>query len=121
MRPAIGPPTLRLLFGEEPLGIQVGDGPAAVTKALPAILAALDVHVSTETIHHIQAQTTLPADLVLELVDPTIAEVDGTRRASAVATLTYVPPDGSPNVESARYKLTAPLGPIEAEEMAWYL
>jgi len=33
----------------------------------------------------------------------------------------YRPPDDSPTVESGRYRFTAPLGPIEAEEIKWYL
>lgn len=37
--------------------------------------------------------------------------------------MTYTPPayPAAPRVESPRFRLTAPLGPIEAEELRWYL
>jgi tetratricopeptide (TPR) repeat protein len=121
MRPGIEPPLLRLLFGEEPVGIKLGGGPAAVTDALPQILSAIGLQLPTEIIQHVQAQAAPPADLVLELADPAVEDVDGKPRATAVATLVYCPPDDAPKVESPRYRFTAPLGPIEAEEISWYL
>src|SRR5579862_3459026 len=120
-RPDIGTPVLRLLFGEEPVAIRLGGGPAAITDALPHILAALGLQLPTEVVQHVQAQALPVADLVLELTDPAVEDLDGKRRATAVATLTYSPADGGPKVESQRYRFTAPLGPIEAEEIAWYL
>ena len=117
MRPEIGPPALRLLFGEEPVGIRF----ESVMHALPDILAALEMRLPTEVVRQAQEQAAPVADLVLELKDPAIADVEGKQRATAVATLCYIPADGSPRVESVRYKFTAPLGPIEAEELSWYL
>jgi tetratricopeptide (TPR) repeat protein len=119
--PGIGTPILKLLFGEEPLAIPLGDGPAAVQDALPHILAAVGLQLPTETVKHVQAQIAPVADLVLELTDPAVEDLDGKRRATAVATLTYIPPDSGPRVESPRYRFTAPIGPIEAEEISWYL
>jgi hypothetical protein len=75
----------------------------------------------TRIIRQAQAQLAPVADLVLELEDPVILELDGQRRATATATLTYIPADGSPKVDSPRFHFTAPLGPIEAEEISWYL
>lgn len=121
MRPGIGPPVLRLLFGEEPVGVQLSDGPAAISKVLPALLAALGLHLPTEAVQHLQAQAAPVADLVLELTDPAMEELDGARRAAAVAKLIYHPADGGPEVESERYRLTAPIGPIEAGKIKWYL
>jgi tetratricopeptide (TPR) repeat protein len=121
MRPGIEPPLLGLLFGEVPVAIKLGGGPAAVTDALPQILSALGLQLPTEIIQHVQAQAAPVADLVLELADPAIENAGGKPRATAVATLVYCPPDGAPKVESPRYRFTAPLGPIEAEEISWYL
>jgi hypothetical protein len=113
MLPGIGAPILKLLFGEEPVGVQIGEGPAAVTDSLPHILAAIGVQLPTEIVKHVQAQAAPVADLILELVDPAIEQFDGARRATAIATLTYDPPDGGPKVESARYKFTAPPAPLK--------
>ena len=117
MRPGIGSPILKLLLGEEPVGIAFEN----VQDAVPAILAAIGLQLPTEIIQRPQAQSAHPDDLMLTLEDPAIEEQDGKRRATAVATLTYAPADSIPKVESQRYRFTSPLGPIEAEEIAWYL
>lgn len=114
-------PILRRVFGEEPLAVKLGEGPMALANAIPQILAAIGLQRPAEEVKHAQAQAVPLADLVLELKDPSVADLDGARRATAVATLTYFPADGSQKVEGHRYQFTAPLGPIEAEEMAWYL
>ena len=62
------------------------------------------------------------ADLTLKLDLLTLPTAHGKRRAKAKATLMYVPPtQGGPNVQSSPYDFTAPLGPIEGEELRWYL
>ncbi|HEY6347179.1 MAG TPA: tetratricopeptide repeat protein [Bryobacteraceae bacterium] len=121
MRSGVKIPALRLLFGYEPIAIPIGDGPAAVQNALPKILEAIGLAVPTGIVESVQAQMAPVADLLLELTDPKMEEADGKRRATATAKLTYTPADGSRSIESSRYTLTAPLGPIEAEEIAWYL
>ena len=62
-------------------------------------------------------------ELVLELTDLKFHEQDGVRRASARARLVYEPATpGQPEVHSAQsWRLIAPIGPIEAEELRWYL
>jgi tetratricopeptide (TPR) repeat protein len=61
-------------------------------------------------------------ELVLELTDPTIETADGKRRARATATLVYEPAQsGARRIESRRYSFTAPLGPIETDDLRWYL
>src|SRR4051794_27127558 len=62
-------------------------------------------------------------DLELELTDLTFHEQDGVRRASARARLVYEPATpGQPAVTSAQsWRLMAPIGPIEAGELRWYL
>jgi hypothetical protein len=108
MRPGIGPAILRLIFGEEPVGIPLGDGPSAVQDTLPNILAAVGLQLPTETINRIVAQSAPVSDLVLELRSPSMGERGGVRRAAATATLTYSPADGSPEVQSQEYGFTAP-------------
>jgi tetratricopeptide (TPR) repeat protein len=120
-RSNIGTPMLRPVFGKEPVAIKLGDGPGAVSDALPLILAALGVQLPTETIQRAQAQAAPLADLILELKDPAVEDLDGKRRATATATLTYRPADNAPKIESARFRFTSPIGPIEAEEISWYL
>jgi hypothetical protein len=65
IRPGIGIPLLRLLMGEEPVAIQLTDGPAAVAHALPQILAALGLQLPTEITQPIHVETTPVADLIL--------------------------------------------------------
>src|SRR3989442_14210099 len=62
-------------------------------------------------------------ELVLELTDLKFHEQDGVRRASARARLVYEPATpGQPHVYSAQtWRFIAPIGPIEAEELRWYL
>ncbi len=62
-------------------------------------------------------------ELVLELSDLRFHEQGGARRASARARLVYQPATaGQPEVHSAQaWRFIAPLGPIEAEELRWYL
>src|SRR5437660_9045587 len=55
IRPEIGTPVLRLVFGGEPVAIKLGDGPAAVTDALPQILAAIGLQLPTEIVQRVQA------------------------------------------------------------------
>ena len=61
-------------------------------------------------------------ELVLTLTDPKIETAEGKRRARATATLEYAPArSGSRRIESRLYTFTAPLGPIEKEDLRWYL
>lgn len=60
---------------------------------------------------------------MLELSDLGFREEDGVRRASARARLVHEPAAPSqPHVHSRQsWRLVAPIGPIEAEELRWYL
>ena len=61
-------------------------------------------------------------DLILELQDATIVDHQGAQRARATATLVYQPADSVTRaIRSRRYTFNAPLGPIELEEIRWYL
>ncbi|SPF34268.1 TPR domain protein [Candidatus Sulfopaludibacter sp. SbA4] len=121
MLPGIEPSALQLWFGEEPVGVKLTVGPRGVTDALPALLAALGVQLPEDEAPPVETPPSSIAELVLELSDPGIDLSDGKRRATATARLTYNPPDGSRAVEGQRFPFTAPLGPIESGELAWYL
>lgn len=117
----IQPSALPLWFGEEPVAVVMHVGPGGIEAVLPGLLAALGERLPDEPTPPAKPDAPPVAELVLELTDPAIDESEGKRRATATATLTYRPPDGSRDVESTRYRFTAPLGPIEADELAWYL
>jgi tetratricopeptide (TPR) repeat protein len=119
--PDVEPIMLEGLFPEEPVAIKLTDGPDAIQNALPQLRAALGYNLPSGTTSEDEPPSGLIADLVLELTDPAIATNDGARRATATAQLIYRLADGSPAVESDPYTFTAPLGPIEAGELAWYL
>ena len=60
------------------------------------------------------------AELILELTNPYIKEeAEGVQRASASARIIYV--DGNLSESQSHFEFTAPTGPIEAEELSWYL
>jgi hypothetical protein len=105
---------------EEPLAVTIRDRVGGMGDALPDLLAALGERLPADRPPQ-AAPTALPVhDLILDLADLTMAESAGTRRAQARATLTYKPPE-TRDVRGFRFSFTAPLGPIEAEELAWYL
>src|SRR5262249_12469768 len=69
---------------------------------------------------------TVPAkpvvELLLKLTDAEIRTADGKRRVTAMTTLVYKPADSTARpVESTRFQFTAPFGPIEADDLRWYL
>jgi len=109
------------LFSGEPVAIKLTDGPDAIQNALPQVRAALGYALPIGTTPDDEPPPSPIADLVLELTDPGIADINGARRATATARLVYLPADNSRAVEGGRYTFTAPLGPIEAGELAWYL
>lgn len=121
LRPPFEPSMTSWLLGDDvvaiPLGEEAGDFDRAVVRILETLghqlpMAAREVEVPAER----------PlADLILELTDPSIQEQDGPRRARSRVRLVYDPPDGGPRVTSGGYDFTAPLGPIEIEDLAWYL
>jgi TIR domain-containing protein len=126
--PGVEPSALALWFDEEPVGVKVELRAGGVIEALPQILAALgerlpDDYPQQKTL----AQKTTPQkpveELLVKLSDPKVETIDGKRRASATASLVYEPADKSRRreVESKRFRFTAPLGPIEDDELRWYL
>ena len=114
---------LQALFKEEPTYIPVSSAPGGATAALDAILVALGHRLPTDRPPLLQPRPEPVAELVLELSDLGFHEQNGVRRPAARARLVYEPAiAGQPVVVSEQmWRLIAPLGPIEAEELGWYL
>ncbi|MCL4205342.1 MAG: TIR domain-containing protein [Pirellulaceae bacterium] len=110
-------------FGQQPLHIPVTSDAGGIEAAMNAILVALGKRRNADVPGAPQPQAEPLEELVLELSDLKFKEEDGVRRASARARLVYQPATpGQPNVHSAQsWRLIAPIGPIEAEELRWYL
>ena len=94
-----------------------------LSDALPALVSALGERLpdDPQPAHAVSARPV--AELKLRLRNGAVAQVsEGVQRATATAQLLYDPADPlRPAVESREFKFTAPLGPIEAEDLRWYL
>lgn len=114
---------LEEFFGDEPVYIQVTSGAGGTEAAMNAILVALGVRLPADLAPMPQPKLQPLEELVLELTDLKFHEQEGARRASARARLIYQPATlGQPEVVSEQtWRLVAPIGPIEAEELRWYL
>jgi tetratricopeptide (TPR) repeat protein len=113
---------LEEFFEEEPTYIPVSSAPGGATAAIHEILVALGLRLPTDRSPVPQPRPEPVAELVLKLSDLRFHEEDGKRRAAGNAQLFYEPAAaGQRVVESDRWRLIAPLGPIEAEELGWYL
>jgi tetratricopeptide (TPR) repeat protein len=114
---------LEEIFGEEPLSIPVSSDPGGVEAAVDAILVALRLREPADVKPSPQPVAEPLEELVLELSDLAFGEHDGVRRAAARARLVYEPATpGQPEVHSDQsWRFVAPIGPIEAEELRWYL
>ncbi len=110
-------------FKEEPIYIPVSSGPGGVEAAMNALLVALGKRDPADVAPIPQPKSEPLEELVLELTDLKFHEQDGIRRASARARLVYQPATaGQREVTSAQsWRLVAPIGPIEAGELTWYL
>src|SRR5712691_9557843 len=120
--PGIEPAALGTWFEEEPVAVPVRLTAAGLSEALPRILAAMGERLPDDhqPVPGVAAQPV--EDLLLELRDPHIQTSEGKRRVAATATLVYKPADPAVRrVESRRFTFTAPLGPIEADELHWCL
>src|SRR4051794_24152324 len=114
---------LEEFFGEEPIYIPVTSSAGGVDAALNAILVALGKRLPADVPIEPQPKAEPLEELVLELTDLKFHEQDGVRRASARARLVYEPATpGQPEVTSTQnWRFVAPIGPIEAGELRWYL
>ena len=114
---------LEEFFGEEPVYIPVSSAAGGIDAASNAILVALGKRLPADVLPASQPKTEPLEELVLELTDLRFHEEDGVRHASARARLVYEPATkGQEDVHSTQsWRFIAPLGPIEAEELRWYL
>jgi len=114
---------LEEFFGEEPLYIRVSSDAGGVEAAMNALLVAMRERLPAEVAAAEQPKAEPLEELVVELTDLKFHEEGGVRRASARAHLVYEPATpGQPDVDSKQdWRLIAPIGPIEAEELRWYL
>jgi tetratricopeptide (TPR) repeat protein len=120
--PGITPGALGTWFDAEPLGVKIEIGPDGLTEALPEIYAALGEALPDDHQPVGQPGARPLEELLLTLTDPRIETADGKRRAAAMATLAYAPATpGARGATSRRFPFTAPLGPIETDDLRWYL
>ena len=117
------PSMAKSIFDDDPVSIGLREGPGAVDDALGALLDTLGLSKPSGPAPT-QAPDARPfADLTLELIQPTIHDTgDGKPRAKALARLVYDPADpDKPKSDGEFFDFVAPLGPIEAGELTWYL
>jgi tetratricopeptide (TPR) repeat protein len=117
------PGSLAGYFDEKPTYIPVNDGAGGATAALHDILVAMRLRLPTDRPPVPQPRPEPVAELVLELSDLAFHEQDGVRRPAARARLVYEPASAGQRevVSEQMWRLIAPLGPIETEELSWYL
>lgn len=110
-------------FGTIPSFLRVSSDAGGVEAAMNDLLTALGKRLGADVAPTPQPRAEPLEELVLELSDLKVEEQDGKRRAAARARLVYVPATaGQPEVHSARkWSFVAPLGPIEKEDLRWYL
>ncbi|ABW27759.1 tetratricopeptide repeat protein [Acaryochloris marina] len=119
--PGVQPGILKLLFPDELAYIFIQDTPTGFDDALPQIFAALGKQLPTDWKTGITIEVEPVEELILELIDPCISEENGKRRAEATAELIYVPANNSGAITSRRYRFTAPIGPLELDDIRWYI
>jgi hypothetical protein len=121
--PGISERALALWFDdEEPVAVKVQLGPGSLSEAMPAILVALGELLPTDHQAFEPAETRPLEELVLTLTDPEFLISSDIRRVTATARLTYEPADPAVRrVESRRFRFVSPLGPLEADDLRWYL
>jgi len=114
---------LESLFDAEPLYIPVSSAAGGVEAAMSPILVAMGKRLPADVAVPPQPSAEPLEELVLELTDLRSHEQDGGHRPSARARLVYEPSTpGQREVASAQsWRLIAPMGPIEAVELRWYL
>lgn len=120
---------LKTLFTYEPVFISVSSEAGEVERAVDDILVALGKRLKAEVEEKPQPVAEPLEELVLELSNLKFtdldvdAEVKGTARASADAQLIYEPATQGQRsiVSKQKWRFIAPIGPIEASELKWYL
>ena len=111
---------LRIWFKHPPLAKKVSRAVNGLDEAFGAILAALGEELPSAPDASPEIEATPITELRLELGRPMLRE--GKERPQAEAKLVYQPADPTMRAqESHAFYFEAPLGPIESEELSWYL
>ncbi len=109
-------------FDEEPIFVPISSAAGGIGEAIDPLLVALGRRLPHDPVPEPLPPAAPLEDLILELSQLRIVEHGGKHRAAARAKLTYEPASGSRPLNSQQtWTFTAPLGPIEATELAWYL
>ncbi|MCH8295489.1 TIR domain-containing protein, partial [Candidatus Poribacteria bacterium] len=121
--PGVPPGLLTPFFPKEPIHIFLDEGPGGpdLDGKMPNIFAALGRDLPNDWKPGEAVQVEPVAELILRLTNPVIRKKKGVRRAEATATLTFIPPDRARQIQSLEYNFRAPIGPIQLEEIRWYL
>lgn len=114
---------METLFGDEPIYLPASSAAGGVEALMDALLSATGQRHHADVAAQPQPQAEPLEELVLELSDLKFSEKDGVRRATARARLVYEPASpGQREVASPQsWRFVAPIGPIEAEALRWYL
>jgi tetratricopeptide (TPR) repeat protein len=114
---------LEEFFDEEPIYIPVSSAAGGVEAAMNPLLVAMGKRLPADVPDQPQPKAETLEELVLELSDLKFYEHEGVRRPSARARLLYQPAiAGQREIESKQqWRFIAPIGPIEAGELRWYL
>jgi tetratricopeptide (TPR) repeat protein len=112
-----------VLFPSEPVYIEIKGDLAGVESAMAQLLASLGKELPADFAATPQPKAAPLEELVLELSDLQFREEAGVRRASGKARLVYeAATPGMPAVHAEQsWRFKAPLGPIEADDLRWYL
>ncbi|MBF0369520.1 MAG: tetratricopeptide repeat protein [Magnetococcales bacterium] len=108
----------RALTGKKLAAIRGQEG---VDVAMPEILAALGKQLPEGYFKPEAVDAPDIEELTLELENPRLEKLEGKERGVAEARLIYQPSGGARAIRSAKFKFTAPIGPIEADKLRWYL
>lgn len=116
------PPVLKLLFGAaEPLALKYPEGtpPEEAAMLIAQALGRMPQDLSSRP----SPQPAAPmAELILDFSRPHLHEEDGKHRAAAQLRVRYDPAErGARAVQGESIDFVSPLGPIEAEELRWYI
>ncbi|MEM9723134.1 MAG: CHAT domain-containing protein, partial [Bacteroidota bacterium] len=120
--PGIEPSSLSLWFQEVPLAQKVAQEANGLNEAFSAILAALDMQEANDPTYPELIQQAPIEELQLRLTRPSLETREGKHRARAEALLVYESSDpGKREEQSIPFYFEAPLGPIEKDDLSWYL
>ncbi len=120
--PGLTEEALGMWFDEEPLAISLRQGHGGVADAAPFLLAALGKQLPEDIQAADEPDAAPIEELVLVIRDSLLRYERGMRRLTAKAELVFEPSHiAGAKVESKRFWIEAPLGPIEADDLRWYL